>query len=57
MPFLLKNEHYLAIFCGMCFALSTTTSAPLFLRKHVLGIPAQASGKNDVAINTYDGHL
>lgn len=23
MPFLLKNEHYLAIFCGMCFALST----------------------------------
>jgi len=23
MPFLLKNEHYLATFCGMCFALST----------------------------------
>jgi len=28
-------------------------SAPLFLRKLVLGIPAQASGKNHVAINAF----
>jgi len=27
------------------------SSAPLFLRKLVLGIPAQASGKNHAAIN------
>jgi len=29
------------------------SSAPLFLRKLVLGIPAQASGKNHVAINAF----
>jgi transposase len=29
------------------------TSAPLFLRKLVLGIRAQASGKNHVAVNAY----
>jgi hypothetical protein len=29
------------------------TSAPLFWRKLVLGIPAQASSKNDMAINAY----
>ena len=29
------------------------TSAPLFLRKLVLGIPDQASGKNHVAINAF----
>jgi len=29
------------------------SSAPLFLRKLVLGIPAQASGKNNVAVNAY----
>jgi len=29
------------------------SSAPLFLRKLVLGIPAQASGKNHVVINAF----
>jgi hypothetical protein len=29
------------------------TNAPLFLRKLVLGIRAQASNKSDVAINAY----
>jgi transposase len=32
-----------------------TASAPLFLRKLVLGIPAQASDKNHVAVNAYGG--
>ena len=35
------------------FHLSEKLSAPLFLRKLVLGIPAQASGKNHVAINAF----
>jgi hypothetical protein len=33
------------------------TSAPLFLRKLVLGIPAQASGKNHVAINAFGASI
>jgi transposase len=33
------------------------TSAPLFLRKLVLGIPAQASVKNHVAINAFGGPI
>jgi len=33
--------------------IKTLSSAPLFLRKLVLGIPAQASGKNHVAVNAY----
>jgi len=33
------------------FLIKRIPSAPLFLRKLVLGIPAQASGKNHVAIN------
>jgi len=32
---------------------ASRASAPLFLRKLVLGIPAQASGKNHVAINAF----
>jgi hypothetical protein len=32
-------------------------SAPLFLRKLVLGIPAQESGKNHVAINAYGASI
>jgi len=35
------------------FQLLKRASAPLFLRKLVLGIPAQASGKNHVAINAF----
>jgi len=33
------------------------TSAPLFLRKLILGIPAQVSGKNHVAINAYGASI
>jgi len=33
------------------------SSAPLFLRKLVLGIPAQASGKNHVAINAFGASI
>jgi hypothetical protein len=40
-------------FLDMCSSERALLSAPLFLRKLVLGIPAQASGKNHVAINAF----